>query len=134
MNRAAVLIRMLGVALPLALSACETRTGGFGRITGPTTAALSALTLSSGVLNPSFASGTTVYSASVINATSEITVTPFAAEGTTITVDGAVVPSGSASPTIPLAVGANTVTIGVTSTSGQSATYTLTISRSAGTP
>ncbi len=134
MNRAAALLLTLGVALPLALAACETRTGGFGRITGPQTAALSAITLSAGVLNPSFASGTTAYSVSVTNATSSITVTPFAGAGNTITVNGVVVPSGGASPTIPLAEGANTVTIGVTGTTGQSATYTLTISRSAATP
>jgi hypothetical protein len=98
---------------------------------------LSNLVLSSGTLNPAFASGTTSYTASVPNSISSITVTPTAADaGATITVNGNTVASGSASPSIALAVGSNTITTIVTAQNGTTTnTYTVTVTRAAaGTP
>jgi hypothetical protein len=95
---------------------------------GSTNANLSALTLSSGSLNPAFDSATTGYTASVANAVSSITVTPTAANGNaTVTVNG-----GSASGTIALNVGSNTVTVLVTAQdSAFTKTYTVTVTRAA---
>jgi trimeric autotransporter adhesin len=94
---------------------------------------LSGLTLSLEVLTPAFASATTSYTASVGNATSSITVTPTTADGNaTVTVNGATVTSGSASATIPLNVGDNTITTVVTAQDGTTTkTYTVTVNRAA---
>jgi hypothetical protein len=92
---------------------------------------LSALALSTGTLTPTFASGTTAYTASVSNATTSITVTPTRAEANaTITVNGTAVTSGSASGNITLTVGANVITTIVTAQDGTTLkTYTLTVTR-----
>ena len=93
---------------------------------------LSGLTPSSGSLSPSFAAGTTSYTASVNNATSSITITPTTADSTaTVTVNGSAVTSGAASGAIAMNVGANTVTVVVTAQDGTtSKTYTVTVTRS----
>lgn len=76
---------------------------------------LSALTLSTGSLSPSFSSVVTEYSASVSNTTESITVRPtLAATTATVRVNGNVVTSGSNSGSINLAVGANLITVVVT--------------------
>jgi len=94
---------------------------------------LSNLTLSVGALTPTFAAGTTSYSATVPFATTSLTVTPTKSDsGSTITVNSANVTSGNASGSIALAVGANTITTVVTAQDGSTTkTYTTTITRSA---
>ena len=103
-----------------------------------TDATLSALTLSSGTLSPSFASGTATYTASVVNGTASITLTPTRAEshatitagihGSTMTA----VTSGSPSGSIALSVGANVIDVAVTAQDGTTTqTYAVTVTRSA---
>jgi|GEM_PF-125238 len=96
-------------------------------------ASLSNLSTSAGSLNPVFASGTTTYTESVPNATTSITLTPTTTSTVaTVTVNGTAVVSGMASTSIPLTVGANTITIIVTAQDGSTTqTYTLTVNRSA---
>ena len=126
----------LCLALPLALAACDTRGGTLSRSTSPGTnpAALSGLSLSAGVLSPDFNAGTLNYAATVGNAVDAISVTASAGAASTVTVNGAAVTAGTPSPTITLAEGANTVRVGVTNDVGQSATYTVVVTREAGTP
>ena len=93
-------------------------------------ATLSGLTLSTGTLSPTFAPATTSYTASVLNATTSITVTPTRTQAdATITVNGTAVTSGSASSAISLNVGANTITVVGTAQNGTTATYTVTVTR-----
>jgi uncharacterized repeat protein (TIGR02543 family) len=94
-------------------------------------ATLSALALSSGTLSPTFASGTTSYTASVANAVTSITVTPTRTQANaTITVNGTSVTSGSASSSISLSNGSNTITVVVTAQDGiTTGTYTVTVMR-----
>lgn len=97
-----------------------------------TDASLSSLELSSGTLNPAFDASTFAYTATVPNETASLTVTPTAsdASGASITVNGTQVASGAASGALPLAVGANTVTIGVVAEDGATIrTYTVTVTR-----
>lgn len=93
---------------------------------------LSALSTSQGTLSPSFASGTLSYEVSVANAIESLTVTPTSA-GNTITVRGQACTSGQASTEIPLAVGANQVTVSVIrAVQGAVATvYTVQVTRQA---
>ncbi len=87
-----------------------------------TNANLTALSLSSGTLSPAFNSSTIAYSASVDNSVSSVTVNKTASPGA-----NAVVSGGSS-----LAVGANTVTVDVTSADGSvTKAYTVTVNRSA---
>jgi hypothetical protein len=99
-------------------------------------ATLSGLTLSSGTLSPGFATGTTSYTASVLNDTSTVTVTPTRTEANaTIQVrvnagSYAAVTSGSASGSLSLNVGSNTINVLVTAQDGTTtATYTITVTR-----
>ncbi len=96
-------------------------------------ALLAGLHPSNGTLSPSFTPATTSYTASVTNAVSSITVTPKAADATAgITVNGLMVNSGSASQSLALAVGPNTITTVVTAQDGTTTnTYTLTVTRAA---
>jgi len=96
-------------------------------------ATLSKLTISSGTLTPAFATGTTSYSASVTNTTTSVTVTPTTSDPTaTVKVNGTAVKSGSASGSIALAVGKNTITTVVTAQNGTSTdAYTITVTRAA---
>lgn len=96
-----------------------------------TNSELAGLALSSGTLSPSFASGTTSYTASVTNATTSLTVTPLVSDATaTVTVNGVAVASGAASGVIPLSIGANTVTMLVTAEDGTTQTnYTVVVTR-----
>lgn len=99
-------------------------------------ATLSALTLSSGTLSPSFASGTSAYTASVASATSSITVTP-TVTFTAATIQAKVgsgsyssVTSGSASGSLALAYGDNTITVLVTAQDGTTTgTYSVVVNR-----
>jgi len=96
---------------------------------------LSDLTLSSGTLDPAFASGTTAYTASVSHATTSLTVTPTRAEANAtieVRVNGggyAAVASGSASAPLSLDPGSNTVDLRVTAQAGNTKTYTVTVTR-----
>ncbi len=94
-------------------------------------AALSNLALSTGTLAPTFASGTTTYSANVANTTATLTITPTANQpDATITVDGNATTSGTASNAITLNVGANAIPIVVTAQDATTTqTYTVTITR-----
>ncbi|QQE79989.1 cadherin-like beta sandwich domain-containing protein [Alicyclobacillus sp. SO9] len=95
---------------------------------------LSGLTLSNGSLSPTFASGTTSYTASVANSVSSITVTPTVSDNTAaVTVNGKSLTSGSASGPVALTVGSNTISIVVTAQDGVTQkTYTLKVSRAVG--
>lgn len=80
---------------------------------------LTNLVLSSGALTPSFARGTTSYTGRAANIVTSATVTPTASNpSATITVNGVTVASGTQSPAIPLVVGANPITVTVTSADG----------------
>lgn len=92
---------------------------------------LSALSVSDGVLSPSFSPGVLAYTVVVPYTTTAVTVTPTRTHAsTTLTVNGATATSGAASSPIALVVGANTVTVVATNT-GVSSTTTLTVVREA---
>lgn len=98
------------------------------------------LTLSNGILNPSFVSATTSYMVSVANVVNSITVTPTAVQANAtiaVRVNGgsyANVTSGSTSGTLALNVGDNTVDVHVTAQDGTiTKTYTVTVTRLAPT-
>jgi hypothetical protein len=111
-RRAAMTIAILSATLTF--GGCGSDSG----TTGPTLSAdasLSALLIDTGTLIPIFTPGTTSYTASVPNGTPFEIVRPSATNvDAKITVNGAPVASGSASPGIALAVGPNTITIVVT--------------------
>jgi hypothetical protein len=96
-----------------------------------TVATLSNLALSSGSLSPAFASSTTNYTAVVANAVNALTVIPALTESAaSVKVNGVAVASGSASGSIPLSVGSNTLTVLVTAQDGTTTkTYTVTVTR-----
>ena len=105
-----------------------------------TGATLSGLTLSAGILDPLFATGTMTYSVSVPNSVTSVTVTPTATQSrATITVNGDRVDSGTASTPITLAVDTPlnipiVVTVVDTSTSTSTRmTYTVTATRATAT-
>jgi alpha-tubulin suppressor-like RCC1 family protein len=93
------------------------------------TATLSSLLPSSGVLSPVFASSNTNYSSSVT--TSSITVRPTVIDTTaSIAVNGSPVMSGTDSAPLPLAVGSNIITVLVTAEDGTTtSTYIITVTR-----
>jgi hypothetical protein len=96
---------------------------------------LSALTLSTDSLSPTFANSTTTYTASVSNATTSLTVTPTRAEANAaieVRVNGGSytsVTSGSPSGSLSLNVGSNSIDICVTAQAGNTKTYTVTVTR-----
>ncbi len=89
---------------------------------------LSGMSLSIGTLTPS---GANSYTASVGNSVSSITVTPTTADGSaTVTVNDVAVASGTASASLPLVVGGNTITVKVTAENGTTKkSYTITLTR-----
>ena len=93
---------------------------------------LTGLALSAGTLAPSFASGTTAYSATVPYSVDAITVTPTAsdADKATLTVNGVAATSGSATGEIPLSVGANTIEVVCAAEDSSKTTYTVNVTRS----
>jgi len=97
---------------------------------------LSALTISSGTLSPSFASSTISYTDAVSSGTTSVTVTPTAADPlATITVNGSPVVSGNPSSAISLSVGANAITVVVTAIDTiTTKTYTITVTRASPPP
>ncbi len=102
-------------------------------ISASTDATLSNLTLSSGTLTPSFASGTTSYTTSVANGVTSVTVTPTVNQAdATVTVNDTTVASDSATGAISLNVGSNTIIAVVTAQDGSTTeTYTITVARAA---
>ena len=99
---------------------------------------LSALTLSTGTLSPTFAIGTTSYTASVNYNTTSLTVTPTKEQsGATIQVQVnsggySSVTSGVASASLSLSVGSNTIDVRVTAEDGTTLkTYSITVTRAA---
>ncbi len=97
---------------------------------------LSALSLSNGVLNTSFAANTTAYTATVSNNISSITVTPtleISGDSLKVRVNGGsytTVTSGTASAALSLNIGSNTVDVRVTALDGTTLkTYTVTVTR-----
>jgi hypothetical protein len=97
---------------------------------------LSALTLSSGTLDPAFSAATTTYTALVSNSTASITVTP-TREAAIATIQVrinsgsyATVTSGAASSALSLNIGSNTVEVLVTSQDASATkTYAVTVTR-----
>jgi len=92
---------------------------------------LSNLVLSTGSLVPVFNANTLIYTASVSSSTTSITATPTLADSNaSMTVNGILTASGSASDAIALNVGDNDISIVVTAEDGTtSQTYTVTVSR-----
>ena len=84
-----------------------------------TDATLSSLGISSGTLSPVFDSGTSIYTASVDNPITAITLTPIVNQANaTVMVNGTIVTPGNASDPINLAVGVNNITTVVTAQDG----------------
>lgn len=96
-----------------------------------TNANLGNLQLNTATLSPVFSSGTLSYTASVPNATASLTVTPTVQDSTaTVKVNNVTVASGSASSTINLAVGNNTITTVAKAQDGVTTkTYTVVVTR-----
>lgn len=90
-------------------------------------AELAALALSAGMLSPPFDPATHSYSATVRDRSVAVVAT--AADCPGLTVNGQPVASGSASPAIPLALGANTVTVQSVAQDGTTRTFDLAITR-----
>ncbi|WP_411345859.1 cadherin-like beta sandwich domain-containing protein [Paenibacillus sp. WLX1005] len=101
-------------------------------ITVSTDATLSNLAINQGALNPTFASGTTSYSASVDYGVTSINVTPTANQANaTIKVNGTTTTSGSAQA-VSLSVGSNSIPVVVTAQDGSTTkTYTINVTRAA---
>ncbi|ALB57031.1 autotransporter domain-containing protein (plasmid) [Cronobacter universalis] len=98
-------------------------------------ATLSGLSFSGGALSPGFSAGTTSYHATVDYAVTSVTLTPVTTHAAaTVTVNGNVVSSGSASPSVNLSVGVNTITIIVTAEDGTTKNYSVVIQRNEQTP
>jgi len=97
---------------------------------------LLSLKLNPGVLSPLFTGSNTSYTVNVVNGVSSLTVTPTAADVTaTLLLNGTTaIASGAASAPIPIAVGANSITVQVTAQDGSTTqTYAVTVNRALGT-
>jgi hypothetical protein len=116
------------------VSTAGTSTGADAMFTTPNNvAALSGLVLSSGPLTPGFSSAATGYTATVSNSTTSVTLTPTVSDPhATVTVNGALVTSGSASGPINVNAGGNPLSVVVTAQDGVTTkTYTVTVTRAA---
>ena len=96
-----------------------------------TDANLSALSISSGTLDPAFASGTTSYTVEVPNSAALVAITPTVADAnSTVEVGGNAVTSGTASPMLSMSVGSNPVAVLVRAQDGTTTkTYTVDVVR-----
>jgi len=94
-----------------------------------TNAALTSLNVNGCMLNPAFNTATYTYSSGT--AAASVTVTPLTSDATaTVKINGSIVASGTASASIPLAVGPNTINTIVTAQDGTTIkTYTVNITR-----
>ncbi|MBJ6360759.1 cadherin-like beta sandwich domain-containing protein [Paenibacillus sp. GCM10012307] len=96
---------------------------------------LSGLSLSTGVLSPSFNNSTVNYTSSVANSVSSITVKPVAlnsAATITVSINGGTsesVTSGESSSALALNTGENTIVVLVTAENGATRTYTIKVTR-----
>ncbi|XID93408.1 InlB B-repeat-containing protein [Paenibacillaceae bacterium WGS1546] len=91
---------------------------------------LSGLSLSAGTLSPTFAPGTTSYSANVPNGVSTLTVTATASNArAAIAVNGQPVENGQPGAAIALAVGNNPIAVEVTARDGTKKTYAINVRR-----
>ncbi|MGI6587299.1 MAG: cadherin-like beta sandwich domain-containing protein [Peptococcia bacterium] len=91
--------------------------------------AVTALTISSGILSPSFSQGTLNYTASVGDRVNSLNVTATVEAGAQLYINGALQTSGTAKA-VPLNVGSNKITIEAR-IAGTTRTYTLTVTRAA---
>lgn len=98
-------------------------------------ATLQALAVGAGALSPAFAPGTLAYTVAASSATTATAVTPTVNHGgSTVTVNGVAVASGTSSALIALPPGATTITVIVTAEDTSiTRTYTVTVNRSAST-
>ena len=92
-------------------------------------AALTGLTASCGALSPAFAGATTTYAMSTVASSCRLTPMVTCPGSMTITVNGVVVPSGTASAPIDTPRGVTAMTVAVTNALGATRTYTLTWTR-----
>ncbi len=92
---------------------------------------LAGLSISGGTLSPLFSVNTTAYTAQVGSSVSSITVTPTVEGiGATVTVNNTAVESGTASGSVSLNTGPNTITVKVTAQDMTTVkTYTVTVTR-----
>ncbi|WP_052487014.1 cadherin-like beta sandwich domain-containing protein [Gordoniibacillus kamchatkensis] len=91
---------------------------------------LNSLTLSSGELSPAFAPGSIVYTATVPNSVSSLTVTANVYDSNaTLAVNGNAAANGQASSVVYLNVGTNPINIVVTAQNGTTKTYRVTVTR-----
>jgi len=91
---------------------------------------LSALTVSEGSLSPAFAINNLAYTVDVDNSVISIQVTATVEDSlASIEINGTATVSGVSSAAINLAVGANSITVLVTAESGDSRTYTITVTK-----
>ena len=98
----------------------------------PTDATLSALTLSAGTLDPSFAGVTEEYAASVDNGVASVTVTAAATDANAaLAITYGSDATAATGGVVPLSVGPNSITVTVTPVVGTAKTYTLTVTRRA---
>ena len=105
-----------------------------GRVLAASTNAnLSSITATGATFTPTFSNSTSSYSSSVSNSVTSLTLTPTTSDANAIVqVNGVAVTSGTASGSIALAVGLNTVTVGVTAQDGVSTkTFTFSVTRAA---
>lgn len=123
-------LTLLALLLLTPLLACDSRSG-ITAIVSPNTPSLSNIQLSDGTLSPPFDPATTVYAATVPNATASIIVTPSTGRANTVLrVNGVEVANGAPSAAIPLTVGTNTITVQVANASGVgSRSYTVNVRR-----
>lgn len=87
-------------------------------------ASLSALTIGALTLNPTFASGTTVYTADTANASDLITATPASGVTVQVKVNGTIIQNGTAPD---WRSGANTVTVTCSKDGAENRVYTVTV-------
>ncbi|MEF3306771.1 cadherin-like beta sandwich domain-containing protein [Paenibacillus sp. GYB003] len=139
-NTAVATVDAVGVVTPIGPgTATITATTEDGNYTDASTvtvssANLSNLVLSEGLLTPTFNGGTTNYTVAVLNGVNSLTVTPSVYDpNATVKVNGKPVTSGTASEPILLNVGDNNVVdVTVTAQDGTTTkTYTVTVTRAA---
>ncbi len=118
------------VMLSMALAGCPS-SSSTSTNTASSDATLSSLTLSGEDMDQAFQSSQISYTADANFLSHSTTVTPTTTDANaTVTVNGQAVTSGSASQTIDLAEGANTITIAVTAEDGTTTdTYTVSVTR-----
>lgn len=133
LSKVTELVFILSLIATLTLAGCGGGGGSSGGSALGSSATLSNLTISTGVLVSSFNPAIVTYTVDVSNATTSITVTPTVADtNATVKVNNVTVSSGAASAAIPLAVGMNLISVVVTAQDGITAkTYVISVTRPA---